>query len=214
MVSCLTDDDEALEDAIMDELSQPLPLDCSAGSEDEGSHGDEPDNSGTTHKRSHTRRCPAILATAGTCLATSFAAGFFYASNGPSFACNHSVDATEQSKHEPEEPAEHHVSKSLEDVLQHNNLTPTDDIFKSNSEKSKDIQVMVRCDEPEGCFEAMKKSSSVHVNPTQDMSRVSLNVQPEHFDDLRSIHGLHLDVDHIVEAVEDEAEDRVRLGLP
>ena len=211
MVSYLTDDDEALEDVIMDELSQPLPLNCSVGSEDEEGYDDEPDNSyRTEYRRGSMRRCLTILTIASVCLATSFTAGYFYASNGASYQYNHS---TEQSKYEPQEPTEYHVSNALEDVLRHvpivddNDRLPSDDIFIEKSRKSKDVQVLVRCDEPEGCLEAMKKSSSVHVAPTQDMSRVSLNVQPEHFDDLRSVHGLHLDIDHLVEAIEDDVEE-------
>ena len=215
MVSYLTDDDEALEDVIMDELSQPLPLDYSGDSEDEEGYDDEPDNSyPTKYRRSRMRQCLAILAIAGVCLATSFTAGYFYASNGIiSFQYNHPID-TSQTRYEPEEPTDYHVSNALEDVLQHVPIVdandpqqPSDDIFNSNTKKSKDIQVLVRCDEPEGCLEAIKISASVHVDPTQDMSRVSLNVQPEHFDDLRSVHGLHLDVDHIVEAIGDDVED-------
>ena len=213
MVSYLSDGDEALEDVIMGEPSQPLPLDCSVDSEGEEGHDDEPDNSRpTTYKRSSTRRCLAILAiAAGICLATSFIAA--YTSNGASSQYNHSVDTSEQSKYEPQEPTEYHVSNALENVLQHlpivddNDRLPSDDIFSSNSKKSKDIQVLVRCDEPEGCLEAMKKSSSVHVAPTKDMSRVSINIQPEDFDELRSVHGLHMDIDHIVEAIEDDMEE-------
>ena len=160
MVSYLTDDDEALEDVIMDELSRPLPLDYSGDSEDEERHDDEPDNSyPTEYGRSNTRRCLAILAIAGVCLATSFTTGYFYASNGVSFQHNHPIDTSEQSKYEPEEPAEYHVSDALEDVLQNVPIVDAND--------------------PQ--------------QPSDDI--------------FGSIHGLHLDVDHIIEAIEDDVED-------
>ena len=195
MVSYLADDDEAI------------------NREEEEGHDDEADNyHSASFKKCNARQYLAVLAVAGACMATSFAAGYLYASNS-SIHDTHSVDTSEHLKYEPQEPTEYHVSGALEDILQHtqvaydNDRLPSDDIFNANSRESKVIQVMVRCDEPEGCLEAMKKSSSVHVAPTQDMSRLSLNVHPEDFDDLRSVHGLHLDVDHIIEAVEDDVED-------
>mmetsp|Transcript_29530 Transcript_29530/g.65056 ORF Transcript_29530/g.65056 Transcript_29530/m.65056 type:complete len:905 (+) Transcript_29530:155-2869(+) len=80
---------------------------------------------------------------------------------------------------------------------------------KTNSKvnKPKQLQVLVECSNPDGCLRAIKESSSLHVDPLHNSRIVSLNVDPQDFDKLRSIDDIHLDLDFEMKAIDDEVDD-------